>query len=122
MKGDLEGKRKSLLAIADYIEPILKSRKLQDNGYKQLESDVGFLLNCFHIRHNNKTGSKAQDYITSIDDEQLEEWYDNAYNTMLSVIIISEEIGVSAELTGLKQTYNWKRWLENGQAENAQPE
>ena len=109
MKGNLEGKRKTLNAIANYVEPILKSHALQKSGYGQLESDAGFLLNCFHIRHNNKQGAKAQDYIVAIDDKQLESWYDKAYNALLSVIIIQEEISVSAELNDLKQKYNWKR-------------
>ncbi len=109
LKGDLAGKRKILISIGNYLEPLFKSGKLQNTCYKQLESDAGFLLNCFHIRHNNKEGKKAQDYIVSLSDELLEEWYDKAYNTLLSVIIASEEIDISKELNVLKKEYNWKR-------------
>ena len=80
LKGDLDGKKKLLFSIAAHIEPILKSKVLQNNGYKQLESDAGFLFNNFHIRHNNKVGAKAQDYITTVKDSDLEEWYDKAYD------------------------------------------
>ena len=108
IKGNLGEKRKLLNEIGNFIEPILRSKKLQNAGYKQLESDAGFLLNNFHVRHNNKEGPKAQDYIVSIDDSKLEEWYDKIYNTLLSVIIIGEEIDVLAELNSLKSSYNWR--------------
>lgn len=108
LKGNLEEKRRILTALGSYIEPILKSRALQRAGYKQLESDVGFMLNCFHVRHNNKEGAKAQDYIVSLNNTQLEEWYDKIYNAILSVIIINEHISTQNNLETLKTTYNWR--------------
>lgn len=108
LKGDLDGKKKLLLSIAAYIEPILKSKVLQQNGYKQLESDAGFLFNNFHIRHNNKIGAKAQDYIINISDEDLEEWYDRAYEVALSVIIINDYLTVGKEITNIKNQFIWK--------------
>lgn len=108
MKGDLAGKKKLLTSIGAYIEPILKSRVLQKAGYKQLETDMGFVLNNFHIRHNNKEGAKAQEYILSCSEEQLEAWYDRAYNMAVAVIIINEHIPVETEIANLKRDYNWK--------------
>ena len=108
LKGDLREKRKLLNEIGSYIEPFLKSHKLQNKGYKQLETDAGFLLNCFHVRHNNKEGAKAQDYIVSLNDNKLEEWYDKIYNTLLSVIIIGEQIDILDELDSLKKSHNWR--------------
>ena len=108
LKGDLEEKRKILTVLGSYIEPILKSRVLQNAGYKQLESDVGFMLNNFHVRHNNKEGAKAQDYIVGLNNEQLEEWYDKIYNAILSVIIINEHISTQNDVAKLKQKYNWR--------------
>jgi hypothetical protein len=108
MKGNLAGKKKALMSIANYIEPILRAKTLQNGGHKQLESDMGFLLNNFHVRHNNKTGAKAQDYIVSMSDSELETWYDKIYNTELAVIIMSEQIAITSELQELKQKYSWK--------------
>ena len=107
LKGHLEEKKKILCQIGNYIEPMLKSREMEKTEYKQLQSDAGFLLNHFHIRHNNKEGKKTQEYILSLADDQLEEWYDKAYNTLLSVIICNEQISISKELKQLKQEYNW---------------
>lgn len=108
LKGDLEEKRRILTALGSYIEPILKSRALQNAGYKQLESDVGFMLNNFHVRHNNKEGAKAQDYIVGLNNKQLEEWYDKIYNAILSVIIINEHIPAQNNIAELKSKYNWR--------------
>ena len=108
LKGDLEGKKRLLFSIAAYIEPILKSKVLQNNGYKQLESDAGFLFNNFHIRHNNKVGSKAQDYITTVKDPDLEEWYDKAYELALSVIIINDYLTIKQDIVDIKSKYTWR--------------
>lgn len=108
LKGDLDEKRRILTALGSYIEPILRSRALQNAGYKQLESDVGFMLNNFHVRHNNKNGAKAQDYIVSLNDTQLEEWYDKLYNAILAVIIINDHIPTQTGIESLKKTYNWR--------------
>lgn len=108
LKGDLEGKKKLLFSIAAHIEPILRSRILQNNGYNQLQSDAGFLFNNFHIRHNNKTGSKAQDYIVSISNHDLEEWYDKAYEVALSVIIINDYLSIGKDIADIKSKYTWK--------------
>lgn len=107
LKGDLEGKRKLLVSIAAYIEPILRDHTLQNNGYKKLESDAGFLFNNFHIRHNNKVGNTAKAYITSISNNELEEWYDKAYEVALSVIIINDYLSINQEISNIKTTYSW---------------
>ena len=108
LKGNLDEKRRILNALGSYIEPILRSRALQKAGYNQLESDVGFMLNSFHVRHNNKVGAKAQDYIVSLNDTQLEEWYDKLYNAILAVIIINDHIPTQTGIESLKKTYNWR--------------
>lgn len=108
LKGNLEEKRRILVSIGRYLEPLLRSRKLQNAGFKQLESDMGFMLNNFHIRHNNKEGQKAQEYIQKVNDSILEEWYDKAYNTALAAIIVGTQIDICADLDALKRTYTWK--------------
>lgn len=108
IKGHLLEKKKILTSIAGYIEPILRSKVLSNAGYKQLESDTGFVLNNFHIRHNNKEGVKAQDYIVSVNDQDLEEWYDKAYELALSVIIINDYLSIGKDIADIKTKYTWR--------------
>lgn len=107
LKSDLQGKKQILLMLANYMEPILKSRKLSDGGFANLQSDLGFVLNNFNIRHNNKDGKKAQEYIVSLKDSELEDWYDKAYNMILAAIIVSEQIDINSELSEIKRNYRW---------------
>ena len=108
LKGNLTRKRQILNDIANYVEPILKSRKFQGTAYNSVASNAGFFLNMFHIRHNNKEGAKAQDYIVGLNDSKLEVWYDKIYNVLLSVIILDKQIDIDSELSELKKNYNWK--------------
>ena len=108
LKGDLAAKKKLLTSIGAYIEPILNSKVLSQAGYKKLESDAGFILNNFNIRHNNMEGTKQQDYTSSLNPDQLEAWYDKAYDTAIAVIIMKDHLSVEAELTQLKKDYQWK--------------
>lgn len=107
LRGKLDKKQSILNAIANHVEPILKSNILKHNGFAQLQSDAGFVLNNFHIRHNNKDGANRKDYIASISDGDLEKWYDKAYNILLSVIVEQENVATHSELETLKSTYNW---------------
>lgn len=108
LKGNLSKKRSILVSLGAYIEPILRNKSLLNAGYKELESNVGFLLNKFHIRHNNKEGKTAQEYIVNITDEQLENWYDKTYDMIIQVIITNENISAEKEIEQLKKDYTWK--------------
>lgn len=107
LQGNLYKKQAILAVLANYVEPILHSNKLKSNGYTQLQSDAGFLLNNFHIRHNNRTGTKQKDYISTINDEELEKWYDKAYTVMLSVIVEEQNVDTHLELEQLKASHKW---------------
>ncbi len=108
IKGDIEEKRQILNNIGQYLEPILKSRKLQKAGYKEIESNMGFLLNNLHIRHNNKEGAKAQDYTMKLSNSELEDWYNKIYDLSLIVIMLNEHLPVQEEIQSLKKDYHWK--------------
>ena len=107
LKGDLNAKRNILVSIGRYIEPTLKDRTFQETEYKRLISDTSFLFNNFHIRHNNIEGPKAQDYIKSLSNSELEKWYDSAYDMSLAVVITKECKTVQNEITKLKKDYKW---------------
>jgi hypothetical protein len=107
LKGDLLGKQSILKQLGDVVEPILKSHVLRDNGYAKLEDDAGFLLNNCQIRHENKEGNNQKEFIADIDDNDLEELYDMAYQTLLMVIIANEQIGISEMVDSLKKQYKW---------------
>lgn len=102
LKGHLEEKRQILLSLGNYIEPMLKSHVLKNAGYGKIESDIGFLLNNMNIRHNNLEGTKRKEYTASLTKDELEEWYDKTYNTILAAIILKEQIAVSAEIKSLE--------------------
>lgn len=107
LKGNLNAKKKLLVSIAAYLEPILRSNILQKNGYKNLESNIGFVFNNFHIRHNNKEGVNAKEYIKIVSDDELEQWYDKAYDMAITTILLSNNISVADELAELKKKYKW---------------
>ncbi len=108
LKGDLSEKKKILTSIGLYIEPILRDRDFKESIYKQLISDTGFVFNNFHIRHNNLTGSKAQEYTQTLNDDEMEKWYDRAYDLAIATIIAKECLAVQDELKELKNNYKWK--------------
>ncbi|GHS87491.1 hypothetical protein FACS189487_03760 [Campylobacterota bacterium] len=107
LKGDVHKKKAILLAIGNYVEPILQDKVFKKSAYKQLADDAGFLLNNFHIRHNNKDGKTKNKYLDTTEDNEneLEQWYDKTYNTLLMLIIAKEQICISKELKEIKAQY-----------------
>lgn len=84
LKGNLDRKKEILKALADKVEP------LTENLDKQLASDFGFLVNNINIRHNNLEGKNRKEHIVNMPAEELEEWYDEAYQLMLLCILENE--------------------------------
>ena len=84
LKGNLDRKKEILKALADKVEP------LTENLDNQLTSDFGFLLNNINIRHNNLEGKNRKEHTVNMQDEELEEWYDEAYQLMLLCILENE--------------------------------
>ena len=82
-----EKKRSILLYLADYTEPITKGyNRAGDIGnlYKVLD----FALNNCDVRHNNKEGSKKNNFVSELTDEQLVEVYDRIFDLFLQVLSI----------------------------------
>lgn len=99
-KGHVEDKRTVLASIGQYVEPIINA--LKKSVYSQLADDASFLLNNLHIRHNNIEGKNANVLLNKLSNEELEEWYDSTYNTLLMVIMANEQLSISKGICVLK--------------------
>lgn len=84
---NLNAKREILLSLGQYIEPLRKDIK---NKNSELEDYIFFCLNKLHIRHNNKSGKKSNEYVAIMKDEELIKWYDKVYNLILIAIRLIE--------------------------------
>ena len=82
MKGNLERKKATLIALADKLEA--KRAKLKQIN-TSLESDLFYLLNSVNVRHNNADqGSKNYiHFVADMKDEDIEQWYDDIYQMCL---------------------------------------
>lgn len=105
----VDDKERILLSIAKYMEDkkseLTESLKeddlyIQKNNKIVLIDQMFEMFNTLHIRHNNK-----KQYINK---SHREQWYDNTYNTVLTVIIISEQAKINKEFKELKEA-NRKR-------------
>ena len=102
LKGELETKKKILLALGTELEP--RRKELQTLN-KQLSEDIFFMLNNINIRHNNRNSkdlSKFKKYVSEMDDAQLEEWYDELYQMMLLAILLLDNVDRSSKVEELK--------------------
>ncbi|MFI3327302.1 MAG: hypothetical protein R3Y35_14200 [Clostridia bacterium] len=103
-KGDITEKKRILLQLGQFIEPILKSKTLSNNGYSNIANDLGFYLNNFNIRHNNLEGKNSKQFCIDINNNsELEEWYDATYNTLIMAIIATKQIELHEKVTQLKK-------------------
>lgn len=100
MKGDIGRKQKILKVLADKIEPMRSELKKID---KELESNVGYLLNKMNIRHNNVEGKNAIEYVKNLSDEELEAWYDETYQMLLLCILEYDNIERNKKVANLKK-------------------
>ncbi len=82
MKGDLESKRATLIALADKLEP--KREKLK-HANSALKSDLFYLLNNVNVRHNNAEygGKNYIHYVANMKNSDIEQWYDEIYQMCL---------------------------------------
>lgn len=85
-KGDVEAKRKILKSLGDTIEPWLTGQH-----HKDTEDAIGYILNNFNIRHNNISGSSKKEFFVTLDENEIEEWYDDLYTLIVSFIIEREQ-------------------------------
>ena len=100
----LKSKREILQRLAPQVEALRK--QFGQTTYKSLMEDTHYLLNSFHIRHNNKDGQHKIDAICNMKDEELEQWYDVTYNNILSVFIIKDYLDNKVSIDEIKKIVN----------------
>lgn len=103
IKGDITKKRELLVAIGRYVEPLMEEPELK-GSHCGLVDDVKFCLNNLHIRHNNEAGKHAKEFVEKMPDEELEQWYDNAYRSMLLLIEERKQLETHKEIDALKKS------------------
>lgn len=100
LKGDIAEKQRILKILADKFEPIRGELKRIN---KELESNTGYLLNKMNIRHNNIEGKNTIEYVRSLSEKELEEWYDETYQMLLLCFLEHENIERNRKISKLKE-------------------
>lgn len=102
MKGDLERKRATLLALADKLEPL---RKKLGQINDSLKSDLFFLLNNLNVRHNNTEpgGGKYIPFVAGMENEEIEHWYDELYQMCLLAFLELDHLDRKNSIEQLKK-------------------
>ncbi len=91
--GNIEAKASILTKLGKIIEP-----RLENATQKSTADIVGYLLNSFHLRHNNQSGKWSKEYIKDMDDVKREEWLDKLYNSIVHLIIEDEQKAINSEV------------------------
>lgn len=106
-KGDIQRKKEILISLANYLEPLRDELNafeelkevMKVNSKKIIAVEQLFgMYNNLGLRHNND-----KQYHLNMNDEELEQWYDNIYSSTLFVIL-SLEMGKNlSKLNELKK-------------------
>lgn len=102
LKGNLQRKREILFNMASYVEPM--QSLLKGSIYGSLFTDSKELVNKLNIRHNNSGKNSVPEYAKDWGDKEYEEWYDNAYHTLLMVILAKKQLEITQAFNKLKSS------------------
>lgn len=106
----VDDKERILISIAKYMEDKkveITDSLTEDDLYMQKNNKILLvdqmfeMFNNLHIRHKNNN--------QYIEESQREKWYDNTYNTVLTVIIIDEQAKINKEFKELKKSKSKKQ-------------
>lgn len=87
LEGNLDEKRKLLIAISHEYETLLKN---PINGFSDYFKKANEMLNNLNIRHNNTTGKNKKDLLINMPNAELEKWYDELYQLLLFCVLIKD--------------------------------
>ena len=96
--GNIEVKASILTKLGKIIEPRLENAP--DNSTADV---IKYLLNSFHLRHNNQSGKWSKEYIKDMDDTEREEWLDKLYNSIVHLIIEEEQKSINKEVVEFRK-------------------
>lgn len=105
LEGDIQGKKDIILAIGQYIEPLLQNKDLKQLLPTVID-DTRFALNNMDIRHNNKEGKYAKKGIGSINLQAYERHLDNLFTLMLMVLQGKDLLKIHNEFEAVKKMIN----------------
>lgn len=106
-KRNIQRKKEILMAFANYLEPfrseLNNSEELKDilkvNNQKVIAFEKLFeMYNNFGLRHNN-----SKQYHLDLNDDELEQWYDDIYTSTLFVILSMDESRILSKLKTLRE-------------------
>lgn len=103
MKGNIEGKRETLLKLANLLEGKRKQLKSINSS---LEDDLFYAFNNLNLRHNNKDitfKEKYKKHIADMPNDELENWYDEIYQMCLLAFLEIEQIDRKKSFNDLKR-------------------
>ena len=103
MRGDIEGKKATLLILANQLEPQEKKLNQIDATFK---SELFFAFNNLNIRHNNTDPVDKRYYnkaVADMSEEELEHWYDETYQMCLLAFLRLEHIDRKNAISELKK-------------------
>ena len=102
MKGDLSRKQAIIKQLADMLESKRKELKAAN---QTIEDHVFTLFNNMEIRHNNRDpkSSYFKEYIASLSESELEEWYDETYELCLLAFMTLENVDRKKKIEELKK-------------------
>lgn len=102
LKGDLQKKKAILLKIGLDLEPKRADIK---NINSNLEDGIFYLLNNLNLRHNNTIPGDRyyRQAVVDMDDDTLEEWYDELYQMMLLAYLQLDNVERNRKVKDLKK-------------------
>lgn len=106
-KGDIQRKKEILISLANYLEPLRDELNafeelkevMKVNSKKNIAVEQLFgMYNNLGLRHNND-----KQYHLNMNDEELEQWYDDIYTSTLFVILSLDEARILSKLKTLRE-------------------
>lgn len=97
--GNIEMKASILTKLGRIIEP-----RLENPSQKSTADIISYLLNSFHLRHNNQSGKWTKEYLKGMEDSEREKWLDMLYNSIVYLIIEDEQKAVNAQVSRFRKT------------------
>lgn len=99
-RGDLKRKAEILCTLSKRLED--EEKKLVSTEFKSLCTDTTFLLNKAGIRHSTTNDPISRATFDTMDPQELEMWYDRAYEMLLSCLVVCPYIDIKQEIKALR--------------------